>query len=460
MFTTTTYQQRRNILRQQLSSGVVLFLGNPDSPMNYRDHVYPFRQDGSFLYYWGLNQPGLAAIIDLDSGDEYLVGDTPTIMEVIFMGEPDALTVQAEKIGVTKVITWQASEALIKKSRQAHQQIHYLPQYRGDNQIRLAQLLECSPMALTPSVSLIKAIIEQRLYKSADEIKQMSQALEVTKELHLMAMQQSHAGKYEREIVGKMFEIAVRNERQFSYSVIFSVHGEILHNLYYDNVMQDGQLILNDAGVNSRLAYASDITRTFPVNGQFTTKQRDIYQLVYQMQTTAFKMLRPGINYREVHLNAALCAVKGLIELGLMRGDPVAAVAQGAHALFFTHGLGHAIGLDVHDMESLGENYVGYNEEIIRSEQFGLKALRFAKPLQAGLTLTVEPGIYFVPMLIEQWKNAGKFKEFINYQALSAYADFGGIRIEDNIVITATGYDNLSVAIPSEIEAVEAACSQ
>ena len=460
MFSKETYQQRRNTLKQQFSSGIALFLGNADSPMNYTDNIYPFRQDSSFLYYWGLSQPFLATIIDFDSGEEYLIGKELEIIDVIISGPLPSLAKQAEKIGVANVISWEEVRSLIKKVLTAKREIHYLPQYRGDNQVLLAQLLESTPETLKSSVDLIKAIVEQRLYKTSEEVEQISQALAVTEEIHLMAMKMSMPGKYERDIVGQMVDIAQRYERQFSYQIIFSVHGEILHNVHYDNLMQAGQLILNDSGVNSPFWYASDITRTFPVNGRFSAKQRDIYQLVYQMQKAALDMLRPGVSYRDVHLRAALCGVEGLTQLGLMQSDSAAAVEQGAHALFFTHGLGHPLGLDVHDMEGLGEQHVGYTAEIKRSEQFGLNALRFAKPLKEGLVMTVEPGIYFVPLLIEQWRSAGKFKEFINYDALADYLDFGGVRIEDNIIVTTDGHTNLSEAIPSKIDEVEAVCNQ
>jgi len=458
MFTAKTYQQRRHTLKKQIHSGLILFLGNPDSPMNYRDNVYPFRQDSSFLYYGGISRPKVAILLDLDSGEEYLIGDELDLMETIFLGPQPALIDQAKEVGISKVISWKVAENLLKKSCVGDREIHYLPQYRGDNQILLSQLLDCSISALMPSATLIKAIIEQRLYKSADEIQEISQALEITKAIHLLAMHESQVNRYERDIVAKMVDLAVQHATQFSYPIIFTLHGEVLHELKHNNLLQDGRLLLNDSGVNSQLSYASDITRTFPINGRFSSQQRDIYQLVYHMQKTAFAMLRPGINYRDIHLQVAHYAVEGLIQLGIMRGDSHAAVEQGAYALFFPHGLGHALGLDVHDMENFGEDYVGYTDTIKRSEQFGLSALRFAKPLQEGLVLTVEPGIYFIPLLIEQWRVAGKCKEFINYEALSAYLNFGGVRIEDNIVITADGYDNLSAAIPSEINAVEAAC--
>ena len=224
--------------------------------------------------------------------------------------------------------------------------------------------------------------------------------------------------------------------------------------------MQAGQLVLNDSGVNSPFNYASDITRTFPVEGRFSSKQRDIYQLVYQMQKTALDMLRPGVSYRDVHLAAARTGTEGLIHLGLMQGDPNTIVEQGAYAMFFPHGVGHPLGLDVHDIEGLGEENVGYTEEIKRSMQFGLHALRFAKPLKVGHVMTVEPGIYFGPLLIQQWHEQGKFKEFINYGALNNYLDCGGVRIEDNIIVTNDGHENLSAAIPSELEKIEALCNQ
>ena len=460
MFSSTTYQQRRALLKKQLTSGVVLFLGNPDSPMNYPDNVYPFRQDSSFLYYCGLNLPRLAVIIDLDSGEEYLVGRKLEIIDIIVSGPQPSLAEQAESSGIKKVISWVQAEELIKKVATTQRELHYVPQYRAENQILLANWLNCTVAELQPSLKLVNNVVEQRLYKSAEEVEQISQALAITAEIHIAAMKLTAPGKYERDIVAEMVAIAQRYECQFSYPIIFSVRGEVLHNVHYDNQMQAGQLVLNDSGVNSPFNYASDITRTFPVNGRFSSQQRDVYQLVYQMQKTALDMLRPGINYRDVHLGAAYCGVEGLIQLGLMQGDPAAIVEQGAYAMFFPHGVGHPLGLDVHDMEGLGEENVGYTEEIKRSTLFGLNALRFAKPLKVGHIMTVEPGIYFGSLLIQQWRKQGKFKEFINYDALNDYLDFGGVRIEDNIIITNDGYENLSATIPSELDKIEAFCNQ
>lgn len=460
MFSSTTYQQRRALLKKQLTSGVILFLGNPDSPMNYPDNVYPFRQDSSFLYYCGLNLPRLAMIIDLDNDEEYLVGRELETIDIIVSGPQPSLVEQAESSGIKKVISWGQAEELIKKVAMMQRPLHYVPQYRAENQILLANWLNCIVNELKPSLKLINAIVEQRLYKSAEEVEQISQALVVTTEIHIAAMKLTTSGKYERDVVAELVAIAQRYERQFSYPIIFTVRGEVLHNVHYDNQMQTGQLVLNDSGVNSPFSYASDITRTFPVNGRFSSKQRDIYQLVYEMQKTALDMLRPGINYRDVHLAAAYCGAEGLIQLGLMQGDPAAIVEQGAYAMFFPHGVGHPLGLDVHDMEGLGEENVGYTEGITRSMQFGLNALRFAKPLTVGHVMTVEPGIYFGSLLIQQWREQGKFKEFINYDALNDYLDFGGVRIEDNIIITNDGYRNLSADIPSELDKVEAICNQ
>lgn len=460
MFSTITYQQRRALLQRQLNSGVILLLGNTDSPMNYLDNVYPFRQDSSFLYYCGLNLPRLALLIDLDSGEEYLVGKELAIIDIIISGPQPSLVEQAKKSGINQVISWDEAEKVIKKAITTQRDLHYLPQYRAENQILLADWLNLATNQLQPSIKLIKTIVEQRLYKTTEEAEQISQALTVTAEIHKTAMKFTVPGKYECDVVAEMVAIAQRYERQFSYPIIFTVHGEVLHNIRHDNKMQQGQLVLNDSGVNSPFNYASDITRTFPVNGHFSSKQRDIYQLVYQMQKTALEMLRPGVSYRDIHLAAAHCGVEGLIQLRLMRGDPAQIVEQGAYALFFPHGLGHSLGLDVHDMEGLGEEYVGYTEEIKRSIQFGLNTLRFAKPLEEGYVMTVEPGIYFGPLLIKQWCEQGKFKEFINYDALTAYLDFGGVRIEDNIIVTSDSYKNLSAEIPSEINKVEALCQQ
>ncbi len=453
MFESQIYLNRRQQLKANLNQGLILFLGNQLSPMNYRDNAYPFRQDSSFLYYWGLNRPAVAAILDIDNNKEYIIGDDYSIDDMVWIGQQTSLCDLAQSVAVTEVLTWHQAESMLAKKAE---HCLYLPQFRDDNIALLQQLIKITKEnALKGSSKLINAIVPQRLIKSSAEINEMKEALSITKRMHETAMRNTKAGRVEQEVVAEIMQHPIAKGRELSYPIIFSVHGEILHNERHDNKMQDGQLILHDGGCNSNLGYASDITRCIPVNGRFNTQQKAIYTAVLDMQQTALDMIKPGLLYLDAHLAAAKIAVKHLIELGLMQGDADEAVANGAHALFFPHGLGHAIGLDVHDMEALGESNIGYDSNTKRSEELGVSALRFAKTLQVGYTLTVEPGIYFIPDLIMNWQQQNKLEQFICYDALKDYLDFGGVRIEDNIVVTENGYDNMSQDIIKSIAEVE-----
>ena len=458
MFSKDIYVTRRKNLCNKFDGGFGLFLGNDFCGMNYKDNVYPFRQDSTFLYYFGICQHNLAALIDFATGEAYLAGDSASVMDIVFSGPQPKLSDLAQKVGIPHALSWSGLQKKINESLKNKEKIHYLPQYRGENTLKLKTLLNIHSSELVPSVAMVEAIVDQRIIKTDEEIDQMRQAIALSHESHLMTMQLTQPGMYERDIVAKMREFATINQTDYAYPIIFTVHGEILHNNEYDHCMQAGQLLLNDSGLNSPYFYASDITRTFPVNGKFTSKQSEIYELVAQMQQCVFAKIKPGVVYQQCHLAAARCAVEGLIQLGLMRGDVDKAVKDGAYGLFFPHGLGHQIGLDVHDMEGLGEDHVGYSKELPRPEQFGLSALRFAKPLKKGMIITVEPGLYFIPALIDLWKSENKCAEYINFDAINAYRDFGGIRIEDNVLITENGYDNLSASIPSDLNDIEDAC--
>ncbi len=462
MFETGTYIQRREQLRQQLESGAVLFLGNHESPMNYPDNPYPFRQDSSFLYYWGLDAPGLAALLDVESGEAIIYGAELTLDDIIWMGPQPSLAERAERVGVTST---RPAERLVEdlgRMRKQGRRVHYLPPYRADNRLLLAQLFGVDVNRVNDGVSesLLTAVIAQRSVKSDEEIAQIEQALEATREMHLLAMRQARPGVVEREIVGKMTGVAISRGGQLSFPIIFSRNGETLHNHYYGNTLQAGDLVVCDAGAESAWHYAGDITRTIPVGGRFTERQKAVYEIVLRAQQEAIAAVNPETPFRDVHVLASRRLAEGLVALGLLKGEPEAIVAAGAHALFFPHGLGHMLGLDVHDMESLGEDRVGYDAETRRSGQFGLRALRFAKRPRPGYVLTVEPGLYFIPALVEKWKREGRFPEFIDYQKVETYLDFGGIRIEDNVVVTESGCRVLGSPIPKSIEEVEAQASE
>jgi len=462
MFSTTTYLERRNELKKKFKNGVLLFLGNEESPMNYASNTYHYRQDSSFLYYWGLNQPTLAAVINIDKDEEIIFGDERTIDDIIWMGFDETIKEKAKRVGVTNVKSFSKFGEYLKKIIDKKIKVHYLPQYRQDNIFLLDKMLKIKHTIVNENASkkMIKAIIKQRAIKSDEEIAEIEKAIEISYEMNTAAMQTIKPGIKEREVFGKVEGIALSRGNGVSFPVIFSVNGEILHNHAHENIMQDGQLAVLDSGAETMLGYASDITRTFPVNGKFTEKQKVIYNIVLESQLKSIEMMKPGVKFKDVHLTAAKVIANGLKKVGIMKGNIENAVSNGAHALFFPHGLGHMMGLDVHDMENLGENYVGYDKNVKRSDQFGLAYLRFGKDLENGLVLTVEPGCYFIPALIDEWENDKKHTEFINYKKLKEYRDFGGIRIEDDVLITEDGYKVLGKPIPKTIEEIEEACSK
>ncbi len=459
MFDISVYKKRRRILRQQVKSGLILFLGNEESPMNYPANTYPFRQDSTFLYYFGLDTPSLAATIDADTGQEKLFGDDITLEDIIWMGHLPSLKERAEAAGVRSTAPLACLEDVVGEARNKGRTVHFLPPYRAETVARLSALLKRPAASLKKAASteLIKAVVSQRSTKDGGEIAEIEKALEVTRKMYLAAMARTRPGLYERDIVGEIEGIALAHGCQTAFPTILTINGQILHNHYHGNKLEKGRLLVIDAGASSALGYASDITRTIPVSGEFSPRQRSIYEVVLRGQLKAIEMIRPGVKYKDVHLAAARAMALGLKELGLMKGDIDEAVAAGAHALFFPHGIGHMLGLDVHDMEGLGENHVGYNKTVKRSEQFGLAYLRMARELRPGFVLTVEPGVYFIPDLIDKWRGENKFQDFIHYVRVEAYRHFGGIRIEDDVLVTENGCRVLGRPIPKTIEEVEKA---
>ncbi|KUG26175.1 xaa-pro aminopeptidase [hydrocarbon metagenome] len=463
MFSANTYVERRSILKSKIKSGILLIPGNEEAPMNYPANSYTYRQDSTFLYYFGLDRDGLFAVIDIDNDEDIIFGYDYTIDDIVWMGPQTKIAESAQKVGVSETYPLEKLDEFIKEAISSGRVIHYLPQYRFQNMIRLEKMLDIKSYEINNhrSGEFTIAVIEQRSVKSKEELNEINFALDISYEMNTTAMKLAQPGKKEREIYGALNGIANSMGRGVSFPVICSVHGETLHNHHYDNILSDGDLLLIDSGAESLLHYASDITRTFPVNGKFTNKQKEIYNIVLSSQLKAIESVKPGIRFREVHLKAAEVIANGLKNLGLMKGDPKEAVSKGAHALFFPHGLGHAMGLDVHDLEALGENLVGYDKNTKRSDQFGLAYLRFAKDLQPGYVLTIEPGIYFIPELIDMWKAENKFTDFINYDKVEEYKDFGGIRIEDDIVVTDSGCEVLgNKLLPKTIEEVEKICTE
>lgn len=457
MFLPQIYLDRRKLLKNQMQSGVVLFLGNNESPINFADNCYPFRQDSSFLYYWGLDTPGLAAIIDIENDIEIIFGIDYTTNDIIWMGPQLSLMEQAAACGVNETQPVKKLKKIIDEAILKKREIHYLPQYRTDNVSKIEQLTGIQQGLVNQrfSIVLTQSVIKQRLIKSDIEISQIESALDVTAQMFSIAMSATKPGIYEFEAIGRAEGYVFSKNCNLSCPFIFSVRGERLHGHLHHLKMESGDMVVMDGGVESNMHYSSDITRSFPVSGKFTTLQREIYQIVLNANKATIATLKPGILFLDAHLQAANIITKGLKDLGLMAGDPEEAVAEGAHALFFPHGLGHPLGLDVHDLEGMGENLVGYDQETLRSEKFGLSNLRFGKRMEENMVHTVEPGIYFMPELIRQWRTQNRFKEFINYDKVLPLIGFGGIRIEDDVLISKSGCRNLSDQIPKSVTAIE-----
>lgn len=458
MFDANVYRERRQVLRRQMGSGLLLFPGNGESPMNYPANPYPFRQDSSFLYYFGVDKPGFVGLIDVDEDRDYLYGDDFDIDDIIWMGPQPSVRELAEGVGIQSTgDNSQLAERLFAAVK-AGRRVHFLPPYRMEEQVRIAEWLGLSIAAVTrhASESLVRAVVAQRSIKSEAEIREIEKALDISSSIYQTVMTMTKPGVNEGEVTGALLGVVGRANSYVSFPTILSVHGETLHNHFHGNEMREGDLLVVDSGAESPEHYASDITRTFPVGGGFTPIQRRVYEIVLRAQETAIQAMRPGVRFLEVHLAAAREIAAGLKDVGLMKGDVDEAVQAGAHALFFPHGLGHMLGLDVHDMENLGENLVGYDETISRSRQFGLSALRMARELYPGFVVTVEPGIYFIPALIDQWRREGMHSDFIDYQALETFRDFGGIRIEDDVLVTADGYRVLGPGIPKSVKDIEA----
>lgn len=458
MFERKTYLLRRAQLKRRLGTGVVLLLGNDESPMNYPANTYPFRQDSNFLYYIGLHQPGLAAILDVDNDRVVLFGDERTMDDVVWTGPQPSLAERAREAGIVNTAPRASLAEVVANERKKGRTVHFLPPYRDNHRLELEALfgIRAGWVEQYVSLPLIRAVIAQRETKSDEEVAEIEQAIALSHAMHTGAMREAKPGRLEQEVAGIVEGIMRTGGGHFSFPMIFSIHGETLHNHHYDNRMEAGHLIVHDSGTTSPNHYASDITRTIPVGGRFTERQRPLYDLVLDVQLRAIDAIEPGVRYKDVHLLACRVLASGLKDLGLMRGDVDEAVAAGAHALFMPHGLGHMMGLDVHDMEGLGEDRVGYDATVRRSDQFGTAYLRLAKTLEPGFVLTVEPGLYFIPALIDQWKADSTHADFIDYDALDAYRDFGGIRIEDDVLVTADGCLVLGPPIPKMADEVEA----
>ena len=458
MFKKEIYTNRRNKLKKELGSGIALFLGNVDAAFNYPANQYHFRQDSHFLYFFGLDHPGFAGVMDVDNDKDYIFGNDFDIDDIIWMGEQPKVADMATEAGITNTAPYGDLAGFIKSAMDKGQNIHFLPTYRGETVIELTALLGIpnAKVKAAASVDLIKAVVKLKEIKDEFEIADIEKAVDIAYKMHTTSMRMAMPGVVEQEIAGTIEGISLALGGPVSFPIILSMNGQTLHNHYHGNTLEEGRMMVTDAGAETQLHYSSDITRTVPVGGKFNERQAEIYQVVLDANMAAIEAIKPGIKYREIHFLAARTIIEGLKKAGLMKGDTDAALKAEAHTLFMPHGLGHMMGMDVHDMEGLGEDYVGYDENTKRATTFGTAYLRLGKELKPGYVLTVEPGIYFIPALIDQFRNEGKFMDFINYDKVETYKDFGGIRIEDDILVTETGYRVLGKHIPKTIEEVEA----
>lgn len=470
MFSKEVYARRRQTLVAKMADsaaegkrGIALFIGNTEAPAQYKDNCYKFRQDSTWLYFFGIDQPLYAAIIDLDNGNETIFANDVEIGDIIWMGPQPSVASVAASVGVEKSAPYTDLNAAVAKVLAEGRPVHFVKPSRYYNTMKIASLLGCGTdeVAGRFSLALTKAIISMRLVKEDCEIEAIDDACNLGYEMHTVARNSIVPGIIEQEIVGKMDGVTLAKGWGVSFPTILTQHGETLHNHLHDKIIEPGKLMVIDAGAESNVHYASDFTRTYPTSGKFTAKQSEIYQIVCDCNEFAFSMTRPGISYREVHLKTMHLMLEELRALDIVRGDVQDMVEAGIAGLFMPHGLGHNMGLDVHDMEDYGENYVGYDDDQSRSPQLGLGSLRMARKLVPGNVITDEPGIYFIPALIEKWKSEKTDQGFVNYSKLESYYDFGGIRLEDDVLVTADGARRLGKKrLPISPDDVEAAMSK
>ena len=452
-----TFLRRRAQLKGDMGSGLLLFLGNNEVGMNYADNTYKFRQDSSFLYFFGIDNPDLAAVIDIDEDREVMFGNELTIDDIVWTGTMPTLKERASAFGITDTRPMTELKAYLDKARSKGQPVHFLPPYRGDHRVWLWELLGVEPAAQTAraSVPFIEAIVSQRNYKDEEEIRLIEESVDLSTEMHLAAYRTVRPGIHESMVAAAVEEVACRHGNALAFPTIATVQGQVLHNHGFIHDLKEGDIFLLDAGAETRMHYAGDLSSSMPVGERFTDRQAEVYNIHLRSFWAAVDKLHVGTPYREAHIAAATEIARGMKELGLMKGDPAEAAETGAYALFFPCGLGHMMGLDVHDMENLGEQYVGYAEGQVKSTQFGFKSLRFARPLEPGFVFTVEPGIYFIPELMDKWEAEGQFRDFICYDKLGPWRHFTGLRNELNYVMTQDGARLLgTIKKPMSIEEV------
>ena len=454
MFSKETYIQRRALLKKDLKAGILLFLGNDECGLNYEDNTFRYRQDSTFLYFFGLPFAGLSAIIDIDKDREIIFGNELTIDDIVWMGQQPTLFEKAQMIGIDDTRPSSDVVSYLHQAVRSGQTIHYLPPYRPEHKLKLMDWLGIPPSRQEGSVPFIQAIVKQRNHKTPEEIEEIEKACNVTAEMHLTAMRMLRPGILESDVVAAMEAVATAKNYELSFATIATVHGQTLHNHSHKNILKNGDLFLIDAGAETEMGYAGDMSSTVCAGKKFTERQKDIIRIQNEMYDESVKALKPGVPYVDVYDLSARVMVERLKDIGLMKGNSEDAFTSGAFAMFYPHGLGHMMGLDVHDMENLGEIWVGYNGQQ-KSTMFGRKSLRLAVPLEPGFVHTIEPGIYFIPDLIDKWRGEKKFMEFINYDMLETYKDFGGVRNESDYLITETGSRRLGKEIPKSPEDIE-----
>lgn len=450
MFNKDIYVARRQALKQKVGSGLILLLGNEDVGMSFHNNTYKFRQDSTFLYYVGIDKPALTFVLDIDNDKEILFGDELTIDDIVWTGPQEPLHSFAAKTGVAHVQPTADIASVLSHAKSKGQQIHFLPPYRDEHTLKLQEWLSFSPkeIPVKASVSLIKSIVSMRAHKQPEEIAEIEKAIDVSADMHEAYMRLTKDGMIEKDVAGVLEGIALSKAGGLSYPVILTVNGETLHIHAQNKAMHDGQLALCDAGAESELHYAGDLTRTIPVNGKFSDVQKEMYNTVLQAQYAAIDACKSGVLFKDIHALAGEKLLEGLKNVGIVKGDVKDAVAHDVHTLFFQCGLGHMMGLDVHDMENLGEQYVGYTDTMKKTMTFGWKSLRLGRALEPGFVVTIEPGLYFIPTLIDQWKAENKLSQFVNYTELEKFRHFSGIRIEDDILITENGNRILGNKMP------------
>lgn len=458
LFSKETYVARRQALSRLVGSGLVLLFGNNDSPANYPSNAYKFRQDSAFLYFFGQHRDGLVGVIDVDQHTETLVGNEIDIDDIVWFGSVKSVSAMAEECGVGATAPMSSLADMVQKALKAGRQVHFLPPYRYDTQIQIMDLTGIHPSKQREAASmpLIQAVIKLRSTKSAEEIAEIERACAIGYKMHVTAMKMCRPGVTEQAIGGAIDGVAYAEGCMPSFQSIVTMHGEIMHGNPSPRQLESGRLMLCDAGAETNENYCSDNTRTTPISGHYTQRQRDIYSIVSDCHDLVLDVARPGVKWWDVHFDVCRLMTNRLKELGLMKGDTEEALRAGAHALFLPHGLGHMMGMDVHDMEGLGQTNVGYDDEVRPSSQFGTASLRFARKLEPGFVVTDEPGIYFIPDLIDLWKREGHNAEFLNFEEIEKFKDFGGIRIEDDVLITENGCRFLGEQrIPYHMDEVE-----